>query len=147
MKPKEAATTPRPGPPPIQKKSGPEVCRVDPWGSPIDDTPMAPKKINVGSNKQPGPPKMITHAREWAVDEMTVKIYSDRVARIKYFKYEVNAYNHAKTVRVSFWDRMNGITLESKLDEAFEALRSELEAQNEVIRKRKQLEQKFNGKG
>lgn len=88
--------------------------------------------------------KYITNYGQWAVDEIKVHIITDTFAIIKYEMYIVNAYKHEKNVRLNFINRLKGITLEQKIDEKFNELKSKLIQENEKIKARQQIEGKYN---
>lgn len=88
-------------------------------------------------------PKRFLHYREWAIDEIKVKVVDENLAFIYYEKYEVNAYKHSVQVSVNWFERRKGITLESKIEYALTSLKSRLEKENLKIVEHKRLEEKF----
>lgn len=79
----------------------------------------------------------------WKVDEIQVRVIENNLAWIDYEKYEKNAERHRIVVRVGFFERRKGITLEDKLHKVILELKNKLIKDNEVIKRHKEIESKF----
>lgn len=80
----------------------------------------------------------------WKVDEIKVRILNDNLAWIDYEKYEVNAERHRIAVRVGYFERRRGVSLEDKLHKNLSELKNKLITDNSKIRQLKEIESKFN---
>ncbi|OXB94853.1 hypothetical protein [Parageobacillus galactosidasius] len=88
--------------------------------------------------------QFLTEYGLWAINEIQVRVYSKKEARILYHKYEANAFEYEKVVRLTWLDRLKGITLEQKIDKKLSQLRMRLIAENQKIKQYKELEQRYN---
>jgi hypothetical protein len=89
-------------------------------------------------------PKRITNSREWAIDEISILVIDDNTAWIDYEKYVVNAERRRLVVRVNWFERRKGITLESKIELKLHELKINLENDNRKIREHKRIENSFS---
>lgn len=80
----------------------------------------------------------------WAISEIKVRVIDNNLVWIDYHKYVVNAETHRDVVKVGFFEKRKGVTLEEKVQSHLDKLKNRLEKENIQILKRKEFEAKFN---
>jgi hypothetical protein len=98
----------------------------------------------LGGNSVRGIGNRILHSGEWGIDEIKVKVFNFKHARIYFEKYIVNAPKHYIDVRIKWSDRRKGITLDDKIKKSLNELKSDLEKKNSHIKEIKRIENSFN---
>jgi hypothetical protein len=86
---------------------------------------------------------MLSDAGLWAVNEIKVSVSNENSATIYYKKYVVNADIYHITIKLGFFEKRKGVTLESKIRSRLEQLKNKLMEDNERIKNFRELENKF----
>lgn len=122
--------------------------RIKEYPNGISPRPPAPpsqsiKRIPVGDRTE-----QIRKSTRWMnnygmynLEDLSVRVVDDRHAVISYTKNEVNNSDHHVDVRVGFFDKLQGVTLEQKLQRVHAKTLQYMQEHNDTVLKNKNKSQ------